>query len=92
MSLWLGAYVEISGNSDNGMGNLLAEVGLSDLLHLAKDHGRDFFGGKLLLGTVDLNLDDRLAILLDDLVGEVLHVGLNVLVRELATDETPGPS
>ena len=38
------------------------------------------------LATV-LNLDVRLAALADDLEGEVLHVGLDLSVVELATDE-----
>lgn len=82
-------HVEVGGNSDDGVGNLLAEVGLSNLLHLAKNHGRDFFGSELLVGTVDLNLDNGLAILGDNLVREVLHVSLYILVRELAADKTP---
>ena len=86
---WLGSYVEVGRNRDNGVGDLLAEVGLGDLLHLAKDHGRDFFGGELLICAVDLNLDNGLALLLDNLVREMLDVGLDILVVVCATDETP---
>ena len=37
----------------------------------------------------DLDLDDRLGVLVLDAEGEVLHVGLDVLVVELAPDEAP---
>jgi hypothetical protein len=69
--------------------DLLTEVRLSDLLHLAKNHGRDLLGSELLLLAVDFDLDVGLAILGDNLVGEVLHIGLDILFAELATDETP---
>jgi hypothetical protein len=82
-------YVEVGGDRDNGVGDLLAEVGLGDLLHLSEDHGRHLLGGELLLGSGDLDLNDRLAILVNDLVGEVLDVGLDILLLELATDQTP---
>jgi hypothetical protein len=71
------------------VGDLLAEIGLSDLLHLAKNHGRHLLRSELLLLASDLDLDDGLAILVNDLVREVLDIGLNVLLSELATDKTP---
>jgi len=37
---------------------------------------------------LNLDLNSGLAILVDNLEGEVLHVTLNVLVVELATDQT----
>ena len=37
---------------------------------------------------LNLDLDSRLAALVDDLEGEVLHVTLNILVVELASDQT----
>lgn len=81
--------VEVGGNSDDGVGDLLAKVGLGDLLHLAQDHGGNLLGGEALGGARNLDLDDGLAILLDDLVGEVLDVGLNRLVGELLANHTP---
>ena len=71
------------------MGDLLAEIGLSDLLHLAKNHSRHFLGSELLLLASNLDLNDGLAILVKDLVREVLDIGLDILLCELATDETP---
>ncbi len=72
------------------MSDLLTKVRLGDLLHLAQNHGRNLLRGELLLLAVDFDLDVGLAILGDDLVGEVLHVGLDILFVELAADETPG--
>ena len=81
--------VEVGGDGDDGVGDLLAQVGLGDLLHLAEDHGGDLLGSEGLLLAGNLNLDNGLAILGDDLVGEVLDIGLDVLVVELATNQTP---
>jgi hypothetical protein len=39
--------VEISRDSDDGLGDLLTELSFSDFLHLDKDHGRDFYTKKL---------------------------------------------
>lgn len=85
----MGTYIEVGGDSDDGVGDLLAKVRLSDFLHLAKNHGRDLLGSELLLCAIDLNLDNGLAVLVDDLVGEVLEIGLDILLVVLATDETP---
>ena len=43
----MGALTGRDGN--DSVGDLLAEVGLSGLLHLGEDHGRDFLG-RLTLG------------------------------------------
>ena len=40
--------VEIGGDGDDGLGDLLAEVGLGGLFELGEDHGRDFGRGILL--------------------------------------------
>lgn len=82
-------YVKVGRDGNDGVGDLLAQVGLGDLLHLAKNHGRNLLGGELLLLAVDLDLDNGLAILLDDLVGEVLDVGLDFLLVELAANQSP---
>ena len=66
------------------------EVGLGGLTHLGEDHGGDLLRGELLGLTLELNLDDRLAVLVDDLEGEVLHVGLDLIVGELAANQTLG--
>lgn len=74
------------------MGDLLAQVGLGHLLHLAENHGGDLLGSELLVLSVDLDLHDGLAILVDDLVREVLDVGLELIILELAADESPDGS
>ena len=45
---------------------------------------------ELLLLSLVLDLDDGLSTLVDDLVRPVLHVGLNISVRELSSDESLG--
>lgn len=82
-------YVEVGRDGNDGVGDLLAQVGLGDLLHLSKNHGRNLLGSELLLLAVDLNLDNRLSIAVNDLVGEVLDVGLDLLLVELATNQSP---
>ena len=61
------SVVEVGGNSNDGVGDLLSEVGLSGLLHLGQNHGRDFFGGEVPLVTTVLDRDGRLPALLDNL-------------------------
>ena len=76
--------VEVGGDGDDGVLDLLAEVGLGDLLHLAQDHGGDLLGLELLLLALVVDLDDGGAAGAgDDLEGPVLHVGLNSGVGEL---------
>lgn len=85
-------YVEVGGNGNDGVGDLLTEVALSDLLHLSENHSRNLLRSELLLGTIDLNLDDGTVITVDDLEGEVLDITLEGLLGVLATDETPKDS
>lgn len=82
-------YVEVGGDGDDGVSDLLAEVRLSNLLHLAKNHGRNFLRSELLLLASDLDLDVRLAILSNNLEGEVLDISLDVLLVEVATNKAP---
>ena len=88
-SLALGV-VEVRGDSDNGVVDGVTEVGLSGLTHLDEDHGGDLLRGKLLGLTLELNLNDGLAVLVDDPEGEVLHIGLNLGIGELAANQTLG--
>jgi hypothetical protein len=37
--------VEVRGDGDDGVSDLLAKVSLGSLLHLSEHHGRDLFGG-----------------------------------------------
>ena len=84
------AVVEVGGDSNDGVVDSLAKVGLSGLSHLGQDHGRNLLGGELLGLALELNLDDGLATLLDNLEGEVLHIGLDLSIAELATDQSLG--
>lgn len=61
------SVVEVRGNGDDGVGDLLAEVSLGRFLHLAQNHGRDFLGREGLHSLGSVHLDVRLAVLLDDL-------------------------
>ena len=88
-SLTLGV-VEVGGDSDDGVVDGATEVSLSSLAHLGQDHGGDLLGGEGLGLALELNLNDRLASLVNDLEGEVLHVSLNLRVGELAADQTLG--
>ena len=49
--------IEISGNSNNGIGDLLSEVGLSGLAHFYQNHRRDFLSEKFLSLALVLNLN-----------------------------------
>ena len=83
--------VEVSGDSDNSVGNFLAEVGLSDFLHLDEDHGGDLFSLEFLL--FSLESDNNHGLLTDsglDLEGPELGIGLDILIRELASNESLG--
>ena len=83
------SVVEVGGDGNNGVSDLLSKVTLSDLLHLAENHAGNLLRGQGLGGLVDIDLHDGLAILLDNVVGEGLDVLLDILVLELATNQTP---
>jgi hypothetical protein len=82
--------VEVCGNSDDSVVDGATKVRLGGLTHLGKDHGGDLLRGEGLLLALELDLDDGLATLVDDLEGEVLHVGLDLSIGELAADEALG--
>jgi hypothetical protein len=82
------SVVEVGGDGDDGVLDGLTEIALSDLLHLSKNHSRDLLRCESGLFLVDLDADVGLAILVDDLEGEVLDIVLNGLVGELLSNET----
>jgi hypothetical protein len=82
--------VEVSGHGDDGLLDGLSEVGLSDFLHLDEHHGGDLLRGKGLLLVVVLNLNDGLGVNVNDLEGPMLHVSLDLLVGEAASNQTLG--
>jgi len=80
--------VEVSGDGDDSGGDGLAEVSLSDFLHLGEDHGGDLLSHVLLLLTQVFDDDHGLLILSGlDLEGPVGHVFLDGRVGKLAADE-----
>jgi hypothetical protein len=79
--------VEVCGNGDDSVVNGATKVRLGGLAHLGEDHGGDLLGGEVLGLALELDLGDGLAGLLDDLEGEVLHVGLDLSILELAANE-----
>jgi hypothetical protein len=82
--------VEVGWDSDDGVGDSATQVRLGGLLHLGEDHGRDFLRSEDLGLALELDLDDGLAVAINDLEREVLHVGLDLGVVELAADEALG--
>jgi len=81
--------VEVSWDGDDGVVDSLAEVSLSDLLHLGEDHGGDLLSLELLGFALEVDADERLltgARL--DAEGPESDVILDGTVRELATDKT----
>ena len=81
---------QVSGDGDDGVGDLVSEVSLGSLLHLSEDHGRDFFRGEDLVVALDADLDSRLSRLLDELEWEVLGVLLDVRVPPFPANQTLG--
>jgi hypothetical protein len=59
------------------------------MTNLSKNHGRDLLGREGLGLAQILDLDDGVAIAVNDLEGPRLNVFLNGFVVEAATDETP---
>lgn len=79
--------VEVGRDGDDGVLDGLGEVGLGSLLHLVEDETTNL-GGRVLLVT---GRDPGIAVaVLDDLVGDLLDITLNLDVGELATDQTLG--
>jgi hypothetical protein len=86
---WRWAVVEVGGNRDDGLADLLAEVSLGIGLQLAEDERRNLLRGELLGLVADLHLDVGVAVLAGGhLVGEVL--GLFADLGEFAADEALG--
>ncbi len=76
-----------SRNSDNGMGNFLAKVGLSGLLHFDQDHSRNFLSSKHFRAFGSLEFNVGLGVLFHNLEGEILDVMLDSLVAPFAADQ-----
>ena len=82
--------VEVSRDSDDGLLDFLANLGLCDLLHLGEDHRGDLLGAELLLLAEVLDLNEGRAVLVNDGEWPVCHVLLDVRVVEPAANEALG--
>ncbi|GBE60908.1 NAD-specific glutamate dehydrogenase [Babesia ovata] len=83
--------VEVGGHGDDGVLDGLAEVELSNLLHLDEDHRGDFLRVEGLLLSLEGDLDGGLAAnTVGDLEGPVLHVILDGGVVKPPSDEPLG--
>jgi len=65
-SLTLGV-VKVGRDGNHGMGDLLAKVSLSGLLHFGQDHGGDFFGSEIPFLTAVHDRNGGLSVLLNNL-------------------------
>jgi len=89
-SLTLG-IVEVGGDGDNSRVAGLAEVSLSNLLHLDEDHGGDLLSLEFLLLALEVDDDHRLLSGAGlDLERPESNVALDGRVREFPADETFG--
>merc|ERR1711937_725338 len=79
--------VEVGWDGDDGVGDLLAQVGLCDLLHLGEDHGGDLLWLELLLAVLCGDLDGGLVVAVDEGKGEELLVALDGGVGPCAANE-----
>lgn len=79
--------VKVGRHGDDSVANGATKVGLGGLTHLGQDHRGDLLRCELLGLSLELNLDDGLATLVDDLEGEVLHIGLDLSIGKLATNQ-----
>jgi len=83
--------VEIGRDRDDGIGDGAAQVGLGGLLHLGENHGGDLLGMELLVFAHVVNADQRLlGSARFELERPQFHVGLDILVGKLTTDQTLG--
>lgn len=81
------SIVEVSGDGDNGVLDGLRQVGLGSLLHLVEDEATNLRGRVLLV----TGRDPGIAVgVLDNLIGDLLDVSLDLSVLELATDQSLG--
>jgi hypothetical protein len=79
--------VEVGGDGDDGVLDVLAHVGLGRLLHLSENETTHLRGRVLL----SLGLQPGITVgVLDNLVGHLLDIALDLAVGELAADETLG--
>mmetsp|Transcript_18055 Transcript_18055/g.18703 ORF Transcript_18055/g.18703 Transcript_18055/m.18703 type:complete len:177 (+) Transcript_18055:1258-1788(+) len=80
--------VEVSRDCDDGVFDLSSEVAFSNGLHLGQDHSRDLLRTVLLLDSLNVNLDIRLSVLINDLIGKKLLVMLDFLVVVLPSNKS----
>ena len=85
------SVIEVCGDGDNRVGDVLAQVVLGNLSHLGEHGGGDLLGGELLLAVATGgHADVRLSFLLIGLEWEVLDVALHGAVTPVPSDEPLG--
>mmetsp|Transcript_28196 Transcript_28196/g.62792 ORF Transcript_28196/g.62792 Transcript_28196/m.62792 type:complete len:249 (-) Transcript_28196:81-827(-) len=82
------SVVEVGGDGNDGIVDVLTEEGLGGRLHLCQDHGGDLLGGELGSGAVLRHLDHGLVLVANNVVRDELLIGLDGLVGEVAADQT----
>jgi hypothetical protein len=70
--------------------DLVAEIGFSGLLHLGKNHSRNFLRGEDSLIALVLDNNGRFAIFLGNFERPVPDITLDLRIIRLATDKTLG--
>ena len=80
----------LGGNGDNGVGNFLAQVGLSGLLHFTEDHGGGFFRTEGSFFTLEFDLEHGFISLFDDLERVEFHVTLYIGVVKFTANQSFG--
>mmetsp|Transcript_10425 Transcript_10425/g.20611 ORF Transcript_10425/g.20611 Transcript_10425/m.20611 type:complete len:238 (+) Transcript_10425:267-980(+) len=83
--------IEVGWHSHHSLLHLSSKVGLCHLLHLSKDHGRDFLWRECLLFVLVGHLDHWLvSSTLDHLEWPVAHIMLDSWLIKLASNQTLG--
>ena len=81
--------IEVGGDGYDGVLHRLPKVTLCHIPHLAQDHCGNFLGAEVAGFALHVNRDRWFVGLILDFEGEVLEIGLDILVGPLATNQAP---